>query len=357
MRSKIVFIICMFFFLQSIGIFAYDWEDKGIKVLQELTAEPPTNRVILEENGQSFELIYSVEPDDKTVDKIIKLKNQFYSFSYLKIKKINFVLSASGSVYVAIIPKEFKYKGRDLTKYLPGGLGFFDGEYKDSAKIFGLDYIYKNKGLYYNFRILRGDRTYKLNGLFKDEEKLIRLILDFIDGKKAIVPQKEKVFDRELEEKRREKEKKREKEIVIAEKKVRYLARDTNNHSLRFYMGSGALFSVAYGYMLFKEYFEVMPYAGVSLFSESEDSKDDNPIGTPLGARFNLYLYNSMMFRPYIFAGGSYIYGVQDMDPYFLLTLGAGQILFQNFLVEATFMMDEDSDWEFGVGFGLRFTL
>jgi len=99
---------------------------------------------------------------EKILKTILKLKEQFFSWTNLTIQQITFE-PLSDKIQIYILPAEFIYDGIEINKYIPMGMFF----------------IYKGT-LSYNFRLVKDNFFIKIEGFFISEEQLCKKLLGAI---------------------------------------------------------------------------------------------------------------------------------------------------------------------------------
>lgn len=127
-------------------------------------------------------------------------------------------------------------------------------------------------------------------------------------------------------------------------------AKTVETHSLSFYTGSGALFSLSYTYR-FPWYLD----AGVSLgyAYEKQDYTELERHALPLGLRLSAYYTFGQNFEPYVFAQGFYYLGLQNYFERFMALGGAGVRLYGSFFVEGGLMLNQEVTAP-AIGLGVR---
>ncbi len=133
---------------------AYDWASANIAVDGEEKDNGRTVLTLRDGEGRVFVLGYDAEPADATVQRILKLKDDFNAWEHIKIGRMNFEYSRD-VLEVNLVPSDFTYKGINVLDYLPAGLLF---SYYDT--------------MYYNYRITRDKMFVRVYGEYVTEEEL-----------------------------------------------------------------------------------------------------------------------------------------------------------------------------------------
>jgi hypothetical protein len=106
---------------------------------------------------------YFGEMSDKNIAKIGELTQKFHKWKYMKPEKLEFYIS-NDLIEILISPKVFKYRDIDITKFLPAGMLFIQGE-----------------NLNYNFRITKDNLFVRIKDFFKHEDLLCENIASAIN--------------------------------------------------------------------------------------------------------------------------------------------------------------------------------
>jgi hypothetical protein len=150
-------IILVIIFLSSFTLYAYDWESKNIsKVKSEnnvIELKDSSNNLFFIENESNI--------SEATANKIISLKNQFYSLEYIKISKLKFMVKGS-EIQIFIIPSYFTYDNTNVMNNVTAGLMF----------------TYKDEVTRYNFRIVTKKIFLRISGVYLDEELFCKKVVE-----------------------------------------------------------------------------------------------------------------------------------------------------------------------------------
>jgi|GEM_PF-381915 len=148
--------IIQFIFLLLVSISflnGAEWKDFSLTVVKEEKVGSE-NRINLKYEKSEILVRYFGEISEKNMKKIGELTKKFHSWKYMVPEKVEFYI-ANDLVEILILPKTFKYKGIDITKFLPAGMLFIQGEH-----------------LNYNFRITKDNLFVRIKDYFKHEELL-----------------------------------------------------------------------------------------------------------------------------------------------------------------------------------------
>ncbi len=330
MKKIIILLLCL-----PTLLLADIFEDNDLKVLNKKNE----NQVVVEdENKHKYQINYYDELTSDHLEKIVELKKEIFKMKYIKVKRIFFTVE-DNVVSAVVIPSSYIYKGENVGPFIPGGVSFF----------------LENDVLNYDFRVVREDYSFKLKGKYKDEQKLF-IEINKTRKQKILVQKREKI---EKEIIKRVKEGKPIDSAFYAkmagidnintQKKKDETKPSDISHSLRLYVGSGGLASLAYGFKY--KSLEILPSVGYSVY-KNEDS-DDPLTSVPLGLRTSFYLLNLGSFKPYLFAGGFYSIAVKNTENLFLGAAGAGVVVVEYGIAEAGYFMSGEGS-SFVIGLGAR---
>lgn len=149
-----------------------EWSSLDVRIIETGASDEKgsTKYILADSKGQNFEVNYSDTPAEDKQKKVLSLKDTFYSWERISISRMEFFFSGEG-IYSILHIKKVTYREKDLLPYLPAGLAFQD----------------RKEGLYYRFRILVDNTSYMLEGIYTDEEALLKRIYDFIETEEGTV--------------------------------------------------------------------------------------------------------------------------------------------------------------------------
>ena len=120
--------------------------------------------------GRAWSISYVEDPTPSLIDRISRLKDQFYAFKNVKIDSLQFAVTGS-LINATILPSRFVSGGQDLTAYLPAGLFF---SYSDALE--------------YDFRVAVESLFLRINGPFTGEDEIVKKVSAAVaDPKKFLV--------------------------------------------------------------------------------------------------------------------------------------------------------------------------
>ncbi len=142
-----------------------EWEEHGVTVVSTAPSvtEGAMRHALRDANGRSFAANYAAYPDKPSRERAIALKDLFFGWRHILPERLEFFFAADGT-YANMQTTRIEWQGENLRPYLPAGLAFHDARGE----------------LYYRFRIVVKDTSYKLDGKYSDEETLLKEIYGFI---------------------------------------------------------------------------------------------------------------------------------------------------------------------------------
>ena len=176
MNKYSILVISLLFFTSS--LMAFNWtkdeiskidENEIIKVLNLTNTDKDTTATLQDKNNNIFEVNYPLQIDEFAVKNILKLKNDFFNWSDLKINKIKF-MSSDKFLEISIIPAQFICKGTNIIQNIPDGFYFF---YTDA--------------LQYNFRITKNNVFIRMAGFFFNHDDFCQKISDALVNPTAYI--------------------------------------------------------------------------------------------------------------------------------------------------------------------------
>lgn len=154
---------------------AYDWtgaavaREEMLQVLSVSNNETETNITLQDKNSNVFLVDFLDPMDDNTMSRILKLKNDFYTWPELKINRIQFRFS-DGELEMTLLPDRFLCNNTNVMPYLPAGMLF---RYTDT--------------LHYNFRMVKENLFLKLEGIFLNRIEFSQRLLDALRNPLAYI--------------------------------------------------------------------------------------------------------------------------------------------------------------------------
>ena len=171
--KKVIFsvIILLFFGISSAS--AFDWETKGIRVL-ESGGSDDENFILLEDSSSiQMRIRFRNELDEKWAAAAADLFRNFKSWNYMKMSRIEFFVT-NNTMEIIVIPFQYSYKNTDFTPHIPGGMVFIYDDY-----------------LRYNFRVNKDNFFLRINDRFINEEILSMRIKEAIDDPVAYLTKRD----------------------------------------------------------------------------------------------------------------------------------------------------------------------
>lgn len=149
-------------------VFAGEWENLGLRQtgIDPSDEKGSTRYTLQDHNNREFEVNYAETPMPERCERVVFLKDTFYSWTIIVIERMEFFFS-SDAIQANLKITRAEWEQTDLIPYLPAGLSFQD----------------RHDGLYYNFRIVVDFQSYMLEGKYTDEPSLLAAIYSFIKEK------------------------------------------------------------------------------------------------------------------------------------------------------------------------------
>ena len=157
----------------TVNIYAYDWTNDNVSIVNQSSDENKTELKLKDEVGNEFSVTYYDELQAETAKNILKLKKNFYEWEHMKVDNINFIAS-EGALQIAVIPKKYEYKGVDYNTFMPSGMLF--------------TYTYT---LQYNFRITVERLFIRIKGDFTTENDLSKKLADAVKNPQEFVKKRD----------------------------------------------------------------------------------------------------------------------------------------------------------------------
>lgn len=157
----------------TVNIYAYDWTNDNVSIVNQAKDEDKTELKLKDETGNEFSVTYYEEIQAETAKNILKLKKNFYEWENMKVDSINFVAS-EGGLQISVIPKKYEYQGVDYNRYMPSGMLF--------------TYTY---ALQYNFRITIESLFIRIKGDFSTETDLSKKLADAVKNPQEFVKKRD----------------------------------------------------------------------------------------------------------------------------------------------------------------------
>ncbi|HQO01601.1 MAG TPA: hypothetical protein PLI62_04975 [Spirochaetota bacterium] len=185
-------VIVVIFFMTLIPLYA-NWGDYGLTPVSISPSglEGSMKYELKDSGGRTFYVNAPGEPDRETMKKILRHRETFLSWSNIRINKLSFYMYGEG-IQAVVVPASVRHNGTELKPYLPSGFTF----------------IGKNDRSDYQYRIIVGNTSLKLEGTYRGEEPMIEEMHAYIRGIRegTIIVEDEKVVSGSVVSFLREKE-------------------------------------------------------------------------------------------------------------------------------------------------------
>lgn len=342
---KRIFIILMFLAV-PLALRAVNWEARGARIVGKTsTPSAGMERLILTDaKGRSFEVNHSGSISEAQAGSILLMNERFYSWKHVAIKTIEYHLT-SDMIHAQVHAEKIEFRTANLKENLPSGFEFF----KD------------DRDLTYRFRMVSGNISVRVEGVYSDEESLLAEMSGAINnirkGDKS-VPESGKAVAGDGN-------------VALRSGSTAGARIDAGNdasssttpaggsqssgssfsHWASVYMGSGALVTVSYS--LSWHGIELSPTLGYIYYKDEDLVRQALPLGLRLGWEVP---FSYWTMKPYLFAGGLYYYGLAEYDSRPMATGGLGVRFLGHFFAEGSYIYQEDGQG-FALGLGARLNL
>lgn len=171
--KKIIFAVIFFLFFGLSGAFAFDWESRGIKVIESGSSDEE-NFILLEDSTAiQLRIRYRDVLDEKWAAAAADLLRNFKTWNYMKMSRMEFFVT-NNSMEIIVIPSQYVYKNTDFMPHIPGGMVFIYDDY-----------------LRYNFRVNKDNFFLRINDRFINEEIISMRIKEAVDDPVAYLTKRD----------------------------------------------------------------------------------------------------------------------------------------------------------------------
>lgn len=157
-----------------------EWSEYGLTLVSTGTStlENASKFELKDREGRSFFINANKEPDKVTMKRILKYKENFYTWNNASVKDLSFYIYDNG-IHVVFVPLSVVFKGANLTSNLPSGFSFIE----------------EKEGLNYHYRIIVGNTSLKLDGSYSGEYPMLDEMHAYVEGirKGKIIVEDERV--------------------------------------------------------------------------------------------------------------------------------------------------------------------
>lgn len=160
MKRLTVILGVVFFLLLSsrTSIYAFNWKPLNVEVISQTENDSQITVVLKDNQNRIFKVIYQDESMlDKLNAKVIKYKNEFYTWRNIRFNDITFMVFAN-FLDVVIIPHELIHNNLNLATAIVAGITMTYDRDKDILR--------------YDFRIMKEERFIRITGDYSQENEL-----------------------------------------------------------------------------------------------------------------------------------------------------------------------------------------
>lgn len=172
-------LIAILFLFPMLPLFA-DW---GAYNLTPVSSSPSSiegavKYELRDEKGRVFFIHSPSEPDKSVMTRILRHRDEFYSWKHAAIKELSFYTYGRG-IQAVVVPASLTYKNADLKSCLPSGFTFVE----------------RGDGIDYRYRIIVNNTSLKLDGAYSGEEPMLNELYAYVHGIRqgTIIVEDEKV--------------------------------------------------------------------------------------------------------------------------------------------------------------------
>lgn len=324
-------------FICSQALGQFNWENFQLEVISAPASPDSSSQQfeLKDKQGQIFALnFFAASPSQDAIRNALTYKDQIFSFSRISVKKLLITLEPNAAVFL-LLPSKVAYQDNDLAPFLPGGITF----------------ILQDGRLYYNFRVLREQYSFKVDGAFQTEELLIEAII-----KTRELQQKTQFMEQNQDELKSRLLKALQAHEPVQEKETPAPGAKLPSLYLNLFAGSGTLCGMGLDYFLFS-HLSLGPLAGISYFQETESGTGKTDlISLPSGLNAKFYLLRSSALQFYIFTSGFYRFSIQNAQNDWLYGGGGGLALLDLFFAETSYFLSS-KEGQLVFGLGMKFSL
>jgi hypothetical protein len=152
--ATIIFIFLLF----SFKTYALNWQSLNVTLVEQKEDGLRTVLTLKDAKNRIFSISYDDAISTKMADKIIKYKNEFYSWQTVHFKDLSFVISDS-FLEMMIIPQEIIRNDQNLVAAIPAGIT--------------MTYYPEKDTLHYDFRIMKENQFIRIGGDYQSEDELL----------------------------------------------------------------------------------------------------------------------------------------------------------------------------------------
>jgi hypothetical protein len=162
-RLTAISIIALFLLLNiRTSTYAFDWKSLNVELVNQTENDSQEIVLLRDKQDQTFKVIYQDEAMLKKISpKIMKYKNEFFTWQSIHIKDITFMVFAN-FLDVVIIPQEFMHNNQNLATAIPAGITMTYDPDMDVMR--------------YDFRIMKEPQFVRITGYYSQESELTNKI-------------------------------------------------------------------------------------------------------------------------------------------------------------------------------------
>jgi len=163
--KKVFLLLCVLPIVSLTTLSSADLGKRGIEVISTKTDDGRTVTTARDSAGNTFEFITDQTLTEPQADILVRVKDTFYSWEYLKIASLRIVFTGD-QLEIMVFPSEFIYNGVNFAEYLPSGMQFY--YYRDFVE--------------YDFRMFVSNLFIRISGQYFTEEQLCEKLFSAVQN-------------------------------------------------------------------------------------------------------------------------------------------------------------------------------
>jgi hypothetical protein len=149
-------------------IYAINWPSLDAAVTAKREDGSQTMLTLTDGQNRTFKVTYQDEAlAGKLADKMVRYKNQFYSWRQIRCNEVSFLVSA-GFLEIIVIPLEIRHNETNLAGAIPAGITMTYYPDKDTLR--------------YDFRIMKDNLLLRIAGDYRTEEEMCSKLIFAYDN-------------------------------------------------------------------------------------------------------------------------------------------------------------------------------
>lgn len=157
LTATLIAVICSFSI--ATHTYAFNWKSLNVDTVNQEEDGSKTILILSDQENRVFKVITEEEIiTSKLAEKIIKFKNDFYSWRNIRLQELSFMVFAN-LLDVVIIPRQIIYNDQNLATAIPAGITM---SYNPALDL-----------MHYDFRLMKENLFLRIDGDYLNEERLM----------------------------------------------------------------------------------------------------------------------------------------------------------------------------------------